>query len=850
MKVKFDVSGMSCAACSARVEKAAKETEGVVNASVNLLTNSMEVEFSGDDRSAEVVAAVEKAGYGASVKNAQKAEKNGGVSQESEIKKMRTRLIVSLCFWVPLMVVSMGGMFLEWIKVPVPDFLNKAFYAHESAISLAMTEIVLLLPILFANQKYFIRGYKALFKRSPNMDSLVALGATAAILYGVYATFRIGFALGYNDHEALVQYGHDLYFESAGTILTLITLGKYLETLSKGKTSEAISKLVRLAPETAVIERDGREVTIDVKNLKTGDIFLLKPGDRVPVDGVIASGHSSFDESVVTGESLPVEKGEGDEVLSACVNGNGFVKVRATAVGEDTTLSKIVKLVEEASSAKAPISRLADKISGVFVPVVMGIALVAFIVWMAVGYGLEFSLSRAISVLVISCPCALGLATPVAIMVGTGKGAENGVLIKSGEALETLRAVKTVTFDKTGTLTEGKPIVTDVFCQSGTEEEILKIAGSLEKGSEHPLSAAICRYCEEKGIVLEEAKEFKAVFGMGIEGNLGKRYFVGNEKFALRFGAELTKEGQGALSAFSEGGKTPLIVGEEGKALGIIAVADKLKESGENAVRDLQEMGIRVCMLTGDNQVTATAVGKALGVDEVVAGVLPVQKAEKIEELKKKGVTAMVGDGVNDAPALVSADVGIAIGAGTDVAVESADVVLVGGEPTAVVKAVRLSKAVVRNIKQNLFWAFIYNSVGIPIAAGVLYPWLGVALSPMIGAAAMSLSSVCVVTNALRLKGVRLVKKKKNGDKPAEIIKSNEKVEEGDESMLKKYKVSVEGMMCEHCAARVEKAVAGVSGVEKVKVDLKGKSATAYYKESIDEESVKKAIVEAGYEVK
>ena len=848
MKKKFNVTGMSCAACSARVEKAASSVEGVKRASVNLLTNSMEVEFSDGDKTAEVLSAVQEAGYGASPIGVSSAEKP---TQKTEIKAMRVRLVVSLCFWIPLMLVSMGGMFLEWIKVPVPNFLNKAFYAHESALTLALTEIVLLLPILLANQQYFIRGYKALSKRSPNMDTLVSLGATAAILYGIYATFRIGYALGYNDHVALVTYGHDLYFESAGTIFTLITLGKYLETLSKGKTSEAITKLVQLAPETALIERDGQEIEVTTNEVRVGDIFLLKPGARVPVDGIIVSGSSSFDESSVTGESLPVEKKEGDAVISSCLNGSGFVKARATAVGEDTAFAKIVKLVEEASSAKAPIARLADKISGVFVPIVMGIALLAFIVWLSVGYGVAFSLARAISVLVISCPCALGLATPVAIMVGTGKGAENGVLFKSGEALETLRAVKTVTFDKTGTLTEGKPSVSEIYVVEGTEESVLYVAGTLERASEHPLAAAVGTACQDRNVPLCEADGFQSHFGLGIEGYVdGERFFVGNRALAERFSATLSPSCEQKIQSISENGKTPLIVGREGKNLGVIAVSDTLKKSAKTAVKELQQMGIRVVLLTGDNRVTAEAVGRELGVDEVISEVLPDQKAAKISSLKRSGVTAMVGDGVNDAPALVEADVGVAIGAGTDVAVESADVVLAGGDPLSVVKAVRLSKAVVRNIKQNLFWAFAYNTIGIPIAAGVLYPWLGIALSPMIGAAAMSLSSVCVVTNALRLKTFRLNGKKKNRSAcDGSSCAVNDIYSQKGEPVMQEITIRVEGMMCEHCVARVKKAIEAVPGVQKADVSLPAKTATAFFTGSPDENAVKQAVINAGYEV-
>lgn len=757
MKVKFDVSGMSCAACSARVEKCTREVDGVTNASVNLLTNSMEVEFADKDRSAEVVRAVKKAGYGAKVRGKETVDAEKTAVSDEE-KSMRVRLLVSLCLWVPLMVVSMGGMFLEWIGVEIPAFLMKALYAHESAITLAVVEIVLLIPIVFANQKYFRRGFIALFKRSPNMDTLVALGSTAAILYGLFALCQIGYGLGYGDHERVLKYAHDFYFESAGTILTLITLGKYLESRSKGKTSEAITKLMKLAPETVTLLRNGEEIVVKAEEVKIGDIFLVKPGERVAVDGVVVEGNSSFDESAITGESIPVEKKEGDKLVSASVNGAGFVKAEATSVGQDTTLAKIVKLVEEASSAKAPIARLADKISGVFVPIVMGVALVTFIVWMSVGYGLEFALARAIAVLVISCPCALGLATPVAVMVGTGKGAENGILIKSGEALQTLSSVKTVVLDKTGTITRGKPSVTDIL----GDEETLFVAGSLEKRSEHPLSEAVVAECGKRNVDLSDATDFTAVFGLGVEGKVnGKTCFVGNLAFVREKRAECPAEKEKAAEEYAINGKTPLFVGCEGKIIGVIAVADEVKETSFAAIESLNKQNVRTVMLTGDNERTAAAVGKIVGVDEVVAGVKPDEKEKKISELKVSGKTAMVGDGINDAPALVSADVGIAIGAGSDVALDSADVVLVKSDLMSVPQAVRLSKCVVRNIKENLFWAFFYNAIGIPVAAGVLYPAFGVALSPMIGAAAMSMSSVCVVLNALRLKTVRLTEKRK-----------------------------------------------------------------------------------------
>ncbi len=842
-KVRFDVSGMSCAACSARVEKCVSSVDGVKNVSVNLLTGGMVVEMSDDVAPEKIIDAVKGAGYGAKkhqadVNKTKSTEKNAVGTAETELKKMKLRLVVSLVFWVPLMIVSMGRMFLERIGVPVPEFLTKAFYAPESAVAFAVVQILLLTPILVANQQYFKRGFYALFKRSPNMDTLVAIGASAAVLYGIFALFRIGYGLGYGNIDIAEKYSRDLYFESAGTILTLITLGKFLEAKSKGKTSEAITKLMKLAPETVNVVRDGKEVEVKAEEVREGEIFIVRPGERVAVDGVITEGSSSFDESAVTGESIPVEKKEGDSLISASVNGSGFVKAKATQVGKNTTIAKIIALVEEASSAKAPIAKLADKISGVFVPIVMLIALAAFVGWISGGYGLEFALARGISVLVISCPCALGLATPVAIMVGTGKGAENGILIKSGESLETLHSVDTVVFDKTGTLTEGKPSVTDiaVFGKS-TENETLALAFSLEKMSEHPLASAIVAECESKGIESFGVSDFTAVAGMGIRGKIGNEtVFVGNKAFAETFGAA-DKDAYLKLTEFSENGKTPLIVGKGNKISGIIAVSDKIKESGKEAVEELKKEKVGIVMLTGDNEITARAVAAELGISEVVAGVLPDLKEKKIKELKSSGrKTAMVGDGINDAPALASADVGIAIGAGTDIAVESADVVLVRNDLRCVPDAVRLSRAVVRNIKQNLFWAFIYNGIGIPVAAGVLYPFTGIALSPMIGAAAMSLSSVCVVMNALRLKTLRL------GGKKINTVSEN--------SSSSAVILKVRGMTCPHCEKRVTDALLSAEGVKSARADfVKGiaEADTLFY---VDRKILIEKIKEAGYKAK
>lgn len=872
MKEKFDVTGMSCSACSSHVEKSVSKLEGVHAVSVNLLTNSMQVEYDETKLGTEnIIEAVEHAGYGASVKNEAKAAAKTGETedvvsiQQKNIKNMKIRLIVSVIFLIPLMYVSMGHMIYNALGVPMPPVTMKFFHGSENAVIYAFTQFLLLLPILFANQKYFRNGFATLARRSPNMDSLIAMGATAATVYGIFAIYRIGWGFSTGNMELVHQYSHDLYFESAGTILTLITVGKYLETKSKGKTSEAITKLMNLAPKTVTVVRDGKEQVIDAADVVQGDVFVIKPGESVAVDGVIVEGKSSFDESAITGESIPVLKQEGDKVISASINKAGLIHARATRVGKDTTIAQIISLVEEASSSKAPIARLADKIAGVFVPTVIGIAIVTFIVWLASGADFEFAMSCGIAVLVISCPCALGLATPVAIMVGTGKGAENGILIKSGEALETAHIVDTVVMDKTGTITYGNPVVTDIRTYAGiSENDLLKAAGSLEKGSEHPLAEAIVSDCEKKNIILEKVNDFEALFGKGIKGRLssGKLYYAGNEKLMdeahLAISSEIKKE----IEQFAKQGKTPLLFADETQIIGMIAVADVVKPTSREAVRQFKEYGIHVIMLTGDNEVTAQAIKDQVGIDEVIAGVLPTQKEEKISALKNSGhKVAMIGDGINDAPALASADVGIAIGAGTDVAIESADIVLMKNDLLDAVGAIRLSKAVIRNIKENLFWAFFYNSIGIPLAAGLLYPIWGLKLNPMFGAAAMSLSSVCVVSNALRLRWVKLGKKSssENGTDNMEQesavcenrtvtseIKSD--VTESEEKTMKTT-LSIEGMMCGHCQATVEKALKGVQGVSEVVVSLEDKNAVVTADASVSADTLKNAIVDAGYEV-
>lgn len=880
MKERFDVAGMTCSACSSHVEKSVGKLTGVENVSVNLLTNSMQVEFDENKLdTAGIIKAVEDAGYGAAVKDGHAksgtktsgqsdSQENSGLSAvEQNVKNMKKRLIVSLIFWIPLMYVSMGHMIYQWLNIPMPPFTMNFLHGNENAITYAFTQFLLLLPILIANQKYFKNGFKTLWHRSPNMDSLIAIGAGAAILYGIFAIYRIGYAMGHGDMAVVHQYAHDLYFESAGTILTLITIGKYLETKSKGKTSEAITKLLNLAPKTVTVVRDGVEQVVDAADVGKGEIFLVKPGESVAVDGIVLEGKSSFDESAITGESIPVPKQEGDTIVSASINKSGLIRAKATKVGEDTTIAQIIRLVEEASSSKAPIAKMADKIAGVFVPAVITIALITGVIWLISGATFEFAMSTAIAVLVISCPCALGLATPVAIMVGTGKGAENGILIKSGDALETAHQIDTVVLDKTGTITQGKPVVTDIICAAGKnadKTQLLQIAGSLEKGSEHPLAEAIVNYCLTNNISLEKVTDFNALFGKGIEGTMsGTHYYAGNEKMMEEKGISLSTEQKNQIQALAKQGRTPLLFADEKQFLGIVAVADVVKPTSKEAVQKFRDYGIHVIMLTGDNEVTAQAIKEQVGIDEVVAGVLPTQKEEKISALKQAGhKVAMIGDGVNDAPALASADVGIAIGAGTDVAIESADIVLMKNDLLDAVGAVKLSKAVIRNIKENLFWAFFYNSIGIPLAAGVLYPLFQIKLNPMFGAAAMSLSSVCVVSNALRLRWVKLHDAKKTQSEPyqdaaasaiADInqhnaldnnIKSTNN-DKGESTMT--TTISIEGMMCAHCQAHVEKALKEVAGVTEVTVSLENKNAVVTGDASV--EALKQAVVDAGYEV-
>ena len=843
MDKKFDVTGMTCSACSSHVEKSVCKLVGEGNVSVSLLTNSMQVKYDEKKISEEdIIKAVEDAGYGASVAGApaaKKAEKKGSVVDE-EIKEMKTRLIISFIFLIPLMYVSMGSM----AGLPQPSFLT----GHANAVSFAFTQFLMCLPIIYVNRKYFIVGYKTLWHRAPNMDSLIAVGSTAALAYGIFAIYRMSYGLGAGDYALVEKYHMDLYFESSVMILMIKTLGIFLQTRSRRKTSEAISRLTELAPETAVVERNGVETEIPIEELNAGDIVIVKPGARIPADGIIVDGNSSVDESALTGESIPVEKTVGDKIIAASINKNGFLKFRAEKVGSETTLAQIIKLVEDASASKAPIAKLADKIAGVFVPVVMTIALVTAIAWLATGHDFEFALSCAISVLVISCPCALGLATPVAIMVGTGKGAENGILIKSAEALETLHLVKTVIMDKTGTLTEGKPVVTDIYSIGIDENELLALAASAEKPSEHPLAGALIEDAEKKGINLFEAEDFRAVSGRGVTATVdGRKILAGNKYFMSENGIDVSVFEQ-KEKEYSNLGKTVLYFAGENSPLGLIAVQDVPKKTSRAAVKCLRDMGIDVIMLTGDNKRTAEAIARSLGITNVVSEVMPQDKEAVVRSVQEKGGrTAMIGDGINDAPALARADVGIAIGAGTDVAIESADIVLMKSDLMDAVTAIKLSKATIKNVKENLFWAFFYNIICIPLAAGVWFPAFGIKLSPMIGAAAMSMSSVCVVSNALRLKFFKADNNCVLDDEPAGEINVVSQNEYKGETNMKK-EMLIEGMSCMHCSGRVEKALNGLDGVN-AKVDLEKKTAYVDLSKDVSDADLTKAVTDAGYEV-
>ena len=1048
MKERYHISGMTCSACSSHVEKAVKKLDGVSKVSVNLLTETMELEYEPEKLEAEaIVRAVEHAGYGAEpIAGGRGGRGNAGTDaglmqtvgagagrppraggpgnagspgrsredlkrkNDQEARSMKLRLGISIAFLIPLMYVAMFHMYNTWFGLPVPGFVNRLFHGNENAMTFAMTQFILLLPIVYMNRKFFAVGFRTLGHLSPNMDSLIALGASAAIGYGVFAMYRISYGLGHGDPAVVEQYSYDLYFESAGMILTLITVGKYLESRSKGKTGEAITKLMDLSPKTAIVlDAEGREREIPTEELTPGDIFLLKPGSQVPVDGTVLEGNSSVDEAAITGESIPAEKQAGDKVVSATVNKAGFLKCRADRVGEDTTLAQIIRLVEEAGASKAPIAQLADKVAGVFVPVVMGIALVTLLVWLAAGAGAEFAISSAIAVLVISCPCALGLATPVAIMVGTGVGANHGILIKSGEALQQAKEIDTVVVDKTGTITSGRLRVMGVGCyvQDLSTETLIRLAAALEKRSEHPLAEAVVEHAEREGLDIPQIRDFRAVFGRGVEGVLaediparpmtpfseaeaaklrkmagklrtekerqvlvesvqsdgptavflagrrngnsgsefpggaekeagiaelpggaekeagiaefpgraeggsgtaelsdragsgdgiaeflsrldsgakaGTKYYVGNLAYMEENGIRPDPMVREGLNRIAEEGRTPLLVAEEGRLLGSIDVEDEIKPGSYEAVRKFREMGVHVVMLTGDNRRTAEAVRERLGIEEAVAEVLPQEKEKKISALKASGrKTAMIGDGINDAPALAAADVGMAIGAGTDVAMESADIVLMKSDLRDAVTAVKLSRAVIRNIKQNLFWAFFYNAIGIPLAAGVWYPLFEIRLNPMFGAAAMSLSSIFVVGNALRLRGFRSgfgsgrrgagsaaageipeerkeraaasdSRLRQQGEQPCEPREAQKETrsiqQEKEETKMTKV-MTIEGMMCGHCTGRVQKALEALEGVSSVTMSLEEKTATVELAAEVSDEALTAAVTGAGYEVR
>lgn len=950
---------MSCSACSSHVEKAVNKLENVEKASVNLLTETMDVTYDETKiTSTEIIDAVVKAGYGASVMTEGSAAGAGGQSTsgnaggtgrsvadgkqelqqklDADARAMKWRLGISIGFLIPLMYVSMHHMLKEWFGIPVPAFIVNTMHGNANAMNFALTQFLLLVPILYVNRKFFSVGFKTLAHRSPNMDSLIALGSGAALVYGIFAMYRISYGLGYGDMAVVEQYSHDLYFESSGTILTLITVGKYLESRSKGKTSEAITKLMNLAPKVAVlVTGDGQEKEVPTESLQKGDIFLVKPGSLVPVDGIVLEGNSSVDEAAITGESVPVEKQAGDHVVSATVNKAGFLKCRADRVGDDTTLAQIIRLVEEASASKAPIAQLADKVAGVFVPTVMTISLITLVVWLLNGATAEFAISTAIAVLVISCPCALGLATPVAIMVGTGVGAGNGILIKTGEALQQAKEIDTVVLDKTGTITSGKLKVEEVggYQSDFPADAMMQIAAALEKKSEHPLAEAVVEYAESFQLTIPEIVDFKATFGRGVEGALaadfhaekvakkdgptavfyagkrdstadvpdnsgkiaeqnpatgiarsdadsvtfpaGTKFYVGNLAFLQERNISLPQGAAEGLNRMADEGMTPLLVAQEGRFLGIIGVSDTVKATSYEAINAWEKMGVRVIMLTGDNRRTAEAVRQKLGISEVVAEVLPQDKEKKVSELKAQGhKVAMIGDGINDAPALAAADVGMAIGAGTDVAMESADIILMKNDLRDAVTAMKLSRAVIRNIKENLFWAFFYNCIGIPLAAGVLYPAFQIRLNPMFGAAAMSLSSIFVVGNALRLRGFKsgfTPLKKEAPEVTRKEIEITHAAAEGEQCILKTPAeqnnrqdvkqekertntmtkvISIEGMMCNHCTGTVQKALEAVEGVKAVTMSLEQKNATVELASDVADEVLTKAVVDAGYEVK
>ena len=828
---QYNVTGMSCAACSARVEKAVNSVDGVTSCAVSLLTNSMGVE--GTASPDEIIKAVTAAGYGASLKDGTKKEAtNSDELKDTETPKLIKRLVASVVFLIPLMYISMGHMMWGW---PLPHFMDN------NHVAMGLAQMLFAIIIMVINQKFFISGFKGLINKSPNMDTLIAIGSGASFLYSTYSLFAMTVAQTAGDSAKVMSYMDGFYFESAAMILTLITVGKTLESYSKGRTTDALKGLLSMSPKTATIIRDGAETEVPIENVQIGDIFAVKPGESIPVDGVIIDGETAIDESAITGESIPVDKTEGDSVTAATINSSGYIKCRAVRVGEDTTFSQIIKMVSDASATKAPIAKVADKVSGVFVPVVMCIAVVTFVVWLIVGQKFGYALSRGVSVLVISCPCALGLATPVAVMVGNGMGAKNGILFKTAAALEATGKTQIVAVDKTGTVTLGQPKVTDIVpCDNISDDELLSVAYALEKKSEHPLAKAITDAAQQKNISLKETEEFSILAGNGLKGVIDNKTVIGGSYAFVSGVVDFDNAVTEKYNALAEQGKTPMFFARDNKLMGIIAVADVIKEDSPRAIKELRDMGIKTVMLTGDNKRTADAIGRQVGVDTVISGVLPNEKESVIRRLSEYGKVAMVGDGINDAPALTRADIGMAINTGTDIAADAADVVLMNSRLSDVSAAIRLSRATLTNIHENLFWAFIYNIIGIPLAAGVWIPIFGWTLNPMFGAAAMSLSSFCVVTNALRLNLFNIHKTKNvKKIKPVQVdIK---------EIVTMKKTVKIEGMMCPHCEATVKKALEAVDGVETATPNHETDSAEITFTTSVDDEKIKKAVEDAGY---
>lgn len=828
---QYNVTGMSCAACSARVEKAVNSVDGVTSCAVSLLTNSMGVE--GTASPDEIIKAVTAAGYGASLKDGTKKETtNSDELKDTETPKLIKRLVASVVFLIPLMYISMGHMMWGW---PLPHFMDN------NHVAMGLAQMLFAIIIMVINQKFFISGFKGLINKSPNMDTLIAIGSGASFLYSTYSLFAMTVAQTAGDSAKVMSYMDGFYFESAAMILTLITVGKTLESYSKGRTTDALKGLLSMAPKTATIIRDGAETDVPTENVQIGDIFAVKPGESIPVDGVIIDGETAIDESAITGESIPVDKTEGDSVTAATINSSGYIKCRAVRVGEDTTFSQIIKMVSDASATKAPIAKVADKVSGVFVPVVMCIAVVTFVIWLIVGQKFGYALSRGVSVLVISCPCALGLATPVAVMVGNGMGAKNGILFKTAAALEATGKTQIVAVDKTGTVTLGQPKITDIVpCDNISDDELLSVAYALEKKSEHPLAKAITDAAQQKNISLKETEGFSILAGNGLKGVIDNKTVIGGSYAFVSGVVDFDNAVTEKYNALAEQGKTPMFFARDNKLLGIIAVADVIKEDSPRAIKELRDMGIKTVMLTGDNKRTADAIGRQVGVDTVISGVLPNEKESVIRRLSEYGKVAMVGDGINDAPALTRADIGMAINTGTDIAADAADVVLMNSSLSDVSAAIRLSRATLTNIHENLFWAFIYNIIGIPLAAGVWIPIFGWTLNPMFGAAAMSLSSFCVVTNALRLNLFKIHKTKNvKKIKPVQVdIK---------EIVTMKKTVKIEGMMCPHCEATVKKALEAVDGVDTATPNHETDSAEITFTTSVDDEKIKKAVEDAGY---